>query len=555
MVKALYIISVVFLVLACKQKEKQSSVIKERNPIIPGYFADPTIKKFDDTYYIYSTTDGVKLASGEPTVWISKDMVNWYNHELDIDLPKGLTNCWAPDVVKGKDGKYYYYMGNCQFGCNIYGYVSENPVGPWMPLNEGKPVIPVGSGKEGLPALDAQFMLDDDGKLYSYFGTWCTSFGGLGWAEVHADNMYTMKQSGLIPTEQLPQVFEAAYPLKRNGKYILMYSSGDCRLSSYAVHYAYSDSPTGPFKYGINNPILQTNEDNTVDSPGHHSIIEIDGHTYILYHRHDNPHSSGGEFRQVCMDEIVFLNDTTIKKIIPTHTGVKQFKNPLKNIAFGAKVKASSAYYLQSKATVYTQQATNYLYKPEYITDDNNGTMWKAEDCNLPQSVTIDLGEMKSVARICTQFEYATYYYQYKIEVSANHSDWKLFSDQTDNQTSGSPMVDDGEEQCRYIRITITGTEKTGVLPAIWNVEVYDRLFDLPENQNKPIVEAQYAKASNQLEVSFDASDFNAGELNTSVINPGSLQGDLIPVGNCIIKKHEGRKALYLDGNSLPGAI
>ena len=28
------------------------------NPIIPGYFADPTIKKFGDTYYVYATTDG-----------------------------------------------------------------------------------------------------------------------------------------------------------------------------------------------------------------------------------------------------------------------------------------------------------------------------------------------------------------------------------------------------------------------------------------------------------------------------------------------------------------
>ena len=28
------------------------------NPIIAGYFADPTIKKFGDTYYIYATTDG-----------------------------------------------------------------------------------------------------------------------------------------------------------------------------------------------------------------------------------------------------------------------------------------------------------------------------------------------------------------------------------------------------------------------------------------------------------------------------------------------------------------
>ena len=28
------------------------------NPIIPGYFADPTVKKFGDTYYMYATTDG-----------------------------------------------------------------------------------------------------------------------------------------------------------------------------------------------------------------------------------------------------------------------------------------------------------------------------------------------------------------------------------------------------------------------------------------------------------------------------------------------------------------
>lgn len=28
------------------------------NPVIPGYFADPTVKKFGDTYYVYATTDG-----------------------------------------------------------------------------------------------------------------------------------------------------------------------------------------------------------------------------------------------------------------------------------------------------------------------------------------------------------------------------------------------------------------------------------------------------------------------------------------------------------------
>lgn len=26
------------------------------NPVIPGYFADPTVRKFGDTYYLYCTT-------------------------------------------------------------------------------------------------------------------------------------------------------------------------------------------------------------------------------------------------------------------------------------------------------------------------------------------------------------------------------------------------------------------------------------------------------------------------------------------------------------------
>src|ERR1035437_3903275 len=95
------------------------------NPLLPGYFADPTVKKFGDTYYIYATTDGIKLASGEPQVWVSKDFVNWYNYKLKLNIPEGLNNCWAPDVIHAQDGKYYFYMGNCEMGCNIYGYVSD----------------------------------------------------------------------------------------------------------------------------------------------------------------------------------------------------------------------------------------------------------------------------------------------------------------------------------------------------------------------------------------------------------------------------------------------
>ena len=37
------------------------------NPLLPGYFADPTIRKFGDTFYIYATTDGTGNGYGPRT--------------------------------------------------------------------------------------------------------------------------------------------------------------------------------------------------------------------------------------------------------------------------------------------------------------------------------------------------------------------------------------------------------------------------------------------------------------------------------------------------------
>ena len=53
------------------------------NPLIPGYFADPTIRKFGDTFYIYATTDGTGNGYGPAQVWTSKDFRSWTNHIMD----------------------------------------------------------------------------------------------------------------------------------------------------------------------------------------------------------------------------------------------------------------------------------------------------------------------------------------------------------------------------------------------------------------------------------------------------------------------------------------
>lgn len=523
------------------------------NPLLPGYFADPTIQKFGDTWYIYSTTDGIKLASGEPTVWISNDFKNWYNYKLELQVPEGLTNCWAPDVFRGKDGRYYYFMGNCQFGCNIYGYVSDSPMGPFSSINQGEPVIQAGTSRKNLPALDAQYLVDDDGSVYSYFGTWCTSFGGMGYAKIDPADMHTILKTGFIPINQVPKAFEAAYPVKRGSKYFLMYSAGDCRLSSYAVHYSVSDSPEGPFIPGKNNPILETNADGTIDGPGHHSILKEGNDYYIVYHRHDNPHSTNGEFRQICIDKLIFSDEETIEKVIPTHSGVKRQigKNfDITNLALNARAKASSYYHLKSKKTVYCRGDYNYEYLPENAVDENNGTMWKAVSADMPQSLVVDLGKTMNVKRVMTEFEYPTFHYQYKIETSTDSIHWNFFADKTTNRRCGSPMIDDNNVNARFVKLTVTGTEKSGMLAAVWNIRVYDTLFEVPSFENKESQAGPGAVSTKSLLVDLDAGKLKTGAVSLAIPNKTPFGGMFIPEGKLAVQTIGGVKAMYFDGQS-----
>jgi hypothetical protein len=168
-----------------------------------------------------------------------------------------------------------------------------------------------------------------------------------------------------------------------------------------------------------------------------------------VYHRHDNPHSTNGEFRQVCIDKLVFSDSLTIEKVQPTHSGInlgKAENTQAPNLAFRAKASASSWYHLVANQTAYSPGGYNYSYLPENAVDNNNGTLWRAGSTRLPQSLVVDLGKNMDIKRVATQFEYPTYYYQYKIEVSTDSIHWTIFSDKTGNRRCGSPMIDDQRE-------------------------------------------------------------------------------------------------------------
>lgn len=191
----------------------------------------------------------------------------------------------------------------------------------------------------------------------------------MGFVKTDPKDMHSILKTSFIPIVQTPKAFEAAYPIKRNGKYFLMYSSGDCRLRSYAVHYSVSDNPEDSFTPGKNSSIQVTNSDGTIDGSSHHSVIKEGNDYYIVYHRHDNPHSTNSEFRQVCVDKLIFSDSVTREKVVPTHEGVgllRKNKITTTYLASKAKVSASSYHHLVSNPTAYSHTSYEYSYLPSF---------------------------------------------------------------------------------------------------------------------------------------------------------------------------------------------
>ena len=520
------------------------------NPFIPGYFADPTIRKFGDTYYLYATTDGTGNGYGPAQVWTSKDFRTWTNHIMDWPTTEVV---WAPDVMQTADGQYRYFY--CE-PCVLHEGVGPTPLGPWKNvLGSDDAVLVEDRFVHNAITLDGQTFVDDDGQIYIYFGTWGIYDGfGCGVAKFNPD-MKSFADKKLILNTEIKDFFEAPFVLKRNGIYYFTYSSGSCHDHTYRVQYATSTvGPMGPYEY--QGCILETNEDQTVHGPGHHSILQDGDEYYIVYHRHNIPQATHGFNRQICIDELHFTPDGKIEKVKPTHDGVlpRSVRDlpTRENLAFGAATTASS-YYSDD-------------YRPQYATDDNNATLWRPATCNGEDYLEIDLGDVKSFSEVQTQFEFATFYYQYKIETSRDGQQWTLYADHTNNTQPGSPMIDTGLTSARYLRIWVTGREMNGHFGGIWNVKVHKSLTPNPSPKGRGEVGESSAwkerhadiaggapgcKGSSAPIISLNAKDYPVGTQVTELVS-----NEYVFKGNALsIELRDGRPAFHFTGSNSPSLL
>ena len=511
------------------------------NPFIPGYFADPTIRKFGDTYYLYATTDGTGNGYGPAQVWTSKDFRTWTNHIMDWPTTEVV---WAPDVMQTADGLYRYFY--CE-PCVLHEGVGPTPLGPWKNvLGNDDAVLVEDRFVHNAITLDGQTFVDDDGQIYIYFGTWGIYDGfGCGVAKFNPD-MKSFADKKLILNTEIKDFFEAPFVLKRNGIYYFTYSSGSCHDHTYRVQYATSTvGPMGPYEY--QGCILETNDDRTVHGPGHHSILQDGDEYYIVYHRHNIPQATHGFNRQICIDELHFTPDGKIEKVKPTHDGVlpRSVRNlPIReNLAFGATTTASS-YYSDD-------------YRPQYATDDNNATLWRPATCHGEDYLQIDLGKETTFQEVQTQFEFTTFYYQYKIETSSDGQQWTLYADHTNNTQPGSPMIDTGRQTARYLRIWVTGREMNGHFGGIWNVKVYENPTT-DEQVVAPAVSSAWkerhadiaggapgCKGTTEPIISLNAKDFPVG---TAVSELKSNDYDFTGT-SVLVELHDGRPAFHFTGS------
>ncbi|MGB8645138.1 MAG: glycoside hydrolase family 43 protein, partial [Anaerolineae bacterium] len=256
-----------------------------RNPILPGFYPDPSICRAGEDYYLVTST--FEYFPGLP-LWHSRDLVHWRQIGHVLNRPSQL----ALDGVRPSGGLYaptiryshgtFYVINTLVDGVNRAGnfiVTATDPSGPWSEPH----------WLESAPGIDPSLFFDDGGDRPGrvwYVGSRTaihSQYDGHTEIWLQELDLSAMRLIGEPCTLWEGAVkgavwAEAPHIFKANEYYYLMIAEGGTE-HNHAVTIARSRTVTGPYEPNPRNPIM-THRHLGLDYPivgtGHADLVETD---------------------------------------------------------------------------------------------------------------------------------------------------------------------------------------------------------------------------------------------------------------------------------------
>jgi beta-xylosidase len=317
--KKLLLLVVLISSIACTQTEKkefENTILRTYTNPLDVSIGDPHILRAKDGRYYMTGTGGGRDSTAYPAYY-SDNLIDWVSigdlYHRDPTTSWCTGSFWAPELYLINDKYYMFYSADWRFNPNNEGEnfrigvaVSDKPDGPYRDIRN-EPIF-----DPGYPIIDANVMVDTDGRFYLYYSRCCYKHPVeselADWAR--AINMYNeIEESWIYGIELKPDFSgvigepvvlirppvslsetkdswedrsvvnresnrrwtEAATSFKYGSTYYIMYSANSVAANNYDIGYATSENPLGPFKKAENNPVTETKGD--VISPGHNCVV------------------------------------------------------------------------------------------------------------------------------------------------------------------------------------------------------------------------------------------------------------------------------------------
>ena len=263
------------------------------NPIIAGFYPDPSICRRGDDYFLVNST--FSYFPGIP-IFHSKDLVNWKQIGHVLDRPSQLKldglglsgGVYAPAIEYNEQTQTFYVINTVVGGIGNFIVKTKDPFAGWSdPIK-----LPEVKG------IDPSIFFDDDGKGYIVNSSASPNPKWNGhtviWMhEFDAENDKASVERQIVvdggpDTTKHPRWLEGPHIYKVEGKYYLIAAEGGTQSGHKQVVFR-SNKVKGPYISYENNPILTqlglpADRKNKVTNVGHADMIKTqNGDWYAVF--------------------------------------------------------------------------------------------------------------------------------------------------------------------------------------------------------------------------------------------------------------------------------